>query len=114
MQTATPGFFAKSPVAVNRVAMYLAARDEARKRYEAELRRIDRTLLLRTAQVARMFRVTRQTVYRWCDAGLIRYFDGGAMGRLFDPDEIGQFTPPSVSNPKRRRRPVASGKPSAD
>jgi len=77
----------------SRIAQNIRARQEILRRHEAELQQIDR-LLMRTKEVAELFGVTRQTVYRWANAGLLDSFDGGELGLLFDAEEVKSFVPP--------------------
>jgi excisionase family DNA binding protein len=77
----------------DKVIDYREAREVAYKRYRAELRAIDR-MMMRTAQVAKHFGVTRQTVYRWVESGKLNSYDGGELGMLFDPDDVWEFQRP--------------------
>jgi hypothetical protein len=73
---------------------YREAREAAYQRYQAELRRIDQ-MMLRTSQVAKHFGVTRQSVYRWVEAGILNSYDGGDLGLLFDPEDVATFQRPA-------------------
>ncbi len=77
----------------DKVLDYKEARAEALARYQAELKRID-GMMLRTSQVAKRFKVTRQSVYRWVEAGLLNAYDGGDHGLLFDPEDVSEFVRP--------------------
>jgi excisionase family DNA binding protein len=73
---------------------YKEAREAAYQRYQAELRQIDQ-MMLRTSQVAKYFGVTRQSVYRWVEAGILNSYDGGDLGLLFDPEDVAAFQRPA-------------------
>lgn len=80
----------------SRIAQNVRARQEIIRRHEAELQEIDRRIM-RTKEVAERFGVTRQSVYRWANAGLLDSFDGGELGMLFDAEEVQNFVPPMTA-----------------
>lgn len=61
--------------------------------------------LMRTKDVAARFNVTRQSVMRWIDKGLLQPVANlPESGYLFDPDAVNRFTPPPRGNPKHREQ----------
>lgn len=63
---------------------------------------LDRSLM-RTKDVAAKFNVTRQSVMRWIDKGLLEpVAELPDAGYLFDPSDVAQFTPPLRGNPRHR------------
>jgi len=50
---------------------------------------------LTTKDVAERFNTTRQSVYRWVQAGLLKAHEGPPeIGQVFDPQEVAKFVPP--------------------
>jgi transposase-like protein len=50
---------------------------------------------LTTKDVAEKFGTTRQSVYRWVQAGLLTAHEGPPeIGQVFDPAEVERFVPP--------------------
>jgi hypothetical protein len=61
--------------------------------------------LMRTKDVAARFKVTRQSVMRWIDKGLLEPVANlPESGYLFDPKAVETFTPPPRGNPKHREK----------